>query len=292
MSGGLILVAGYPKSGSTWIRFLFEALARPVNDGVAIDTLGNGFYGGWRRQLFDDISPASAADLLDHEVDGLLPEVFRRLARDEGRPVLVKAHDVAFRTRRGEWLYPPDCVRSAIYLVRHPFDVAVSFAHHLGLTSEAIVRIMNLDHVMAPTGPRLVFPFHERIGSWSANIASWLDEAPYPLTLTRYEDLHADPVDIFARVAAAAGLDRDRDTIRRAVDGVSFGRLQAEEKAHGFGERPRNSPNFFRAGRPRSWEGQLDVSLREQIVRDHGAMMERLGYTADGGTRPLAGLRS
>jgi hypothetical protein len=173
-----------------------------------------------------------------------------------------------------------------IYLVRHPFDVAVSLAHHLGLTIEKTVEAMSMDLVMAATDDQLYFPLHERIGSWSTNIASWLDDSPYPVTLIRYEDLHENPADNFARATAATGLERDRDSILRAVDTVNFERLRSEEQLHGFAERPRNSPQFFRAGKPRSWEGKLSVPLREQLVRDHAAMMERLGYAPDGSTHP------
>jgi aryl sulfotransferase len=287
MGKNLILVASYPKAGTTWIRLMFEALTRSLDGRVAINELADGFYGAWRRLLFDEIAPVNAADLLPGEIDGLLAGVFRQVASELARPVLVKTHCVACRTQSGEWLYPPDCVRSVIYLVRHPFDVAVSLAHHLGLTIERTVEAMNLDGVMAFTDTQLLFPLHERIGSWTTNITSWLEESPYPITLIRYEDLHENPADSFGRAAAAAGLDQDRDSILRAAETINFERLRSEEQLHGFGERPRSSPQFFRAGKPRSWEGKLDASLRERIIRDHGATMERLGYSPDGGTQPL-----
>jgi hypothetical protein len=287
MSKNLILVAGYPKGGSTWIRLMFEALTRSLEGRVAINELADGFYGAWRRVLFDDFAPVNSADLLPGEIDDLTPGVFRQLASELTQPVLVKTHCLAYRTQLGDWLFPPDCVRSVIYLVRHPFDVAVSLAHHVGLTVERTVDIMNLDHVMAPAGARLVFPIHERIGSWTANITSWLDDARYPITLIRYEDLHDNPAEGFGRAAAAAGLDRDRDSILRAVEAMNFDRLRSEEQLHGFDERPRSSPQFFRAGKPRSWEGKLDEALREKIIRDHGATMERLGYAMDGTVLPL-----
>ncbi|HEX3665777.1 MAG TPA: sulfotransferase domain-containing protein [Rhizomicrobium sp.] len=287
MSKNLILVAGYPKGGSTWFRLMFEALTRPLDGRVAINELSDGFYGAWRRLLFDDVAPVNSADLLASEIDDLLPGVFRQLATELPRPVLVKTHCLAYRAQHGEWLYPPDSVRSVVYLVRHPYDVAVSLAHHVGLSVENTVEIMNRDHVMAATESRLVFPLHERIGSWTTNITSWLDEAPYPITLIRYEDLHKNPVDSFGRATAAAGLERDPESILRAVETVNFDRLRSEEQLHGFDERPRSSPQFFRAGKPRSWEGKLDESLQQRIVQDHGITMERLGYAPDGTTQPL-----
>ena len=287
MSENLTLIASYPKAGSTWIRLMFEALSRPLNDRVALNELSDGFYGIWRRLLFDDFAPVNSADLLPEEIDELLPDVFYQLASELGGPVLVKTHDLAFRTRTGQWLFPPDCVRHVIYLVRHPFDVAVSLAHHVSLSVERTVELMNHDHVMAADASPLVLPLHERIGSWSSNIASWLDEAPYPLTLIRYEDLHSNPMEAFGRAAEAAGFRTTPNSIRRAVDAIKFERLQGEEQKHGFIERPRKSPQFFRAGKPLSWAGELDAALRDRIVQDHGAMMDRLGYSPDGGAGPL-----
>jgi hypothetical protein len=155
------------------------------------------------------------------------------------------------------------------------------------MTVERTVEIMNLDSVMAATDTQLFFPMHERIGSWTTNITSWLDQSPYPITFIRYEDLHENPAENFGRAAAAAGLNRDRESILRAAETINFERLRSEEQLHGFNERPRSSPQFFRAGKPRSWEGKLDDSLRNQILQDHGATMERLGYVSDGSVRPL-----
>jgi hypothetical protein len=286
MSGNFIVIAGYPKSGSTWIRLFFEALTRPPGSRLAINELGNAFYGGSRRMMFDAYSPVNSAYLLPEEIDELLSDIYRRIALESSRPNLIKAHDVASRTRSGRFIYPPEHVSAVIYVVRHPFDVAVSFAHHMGFTIATAVRVLNSDFAVSTSTDRMVIPLHEHIGSWSSNIAGWLDGTPYPLTLVRYEDLHTDPLGQFSRIAEAVGY-RSREIISSAIDAVRFERLEAEERAEGFAERPRRSPKFFRAGKPRSWEGKLDARLRRQIIREHGTMMRRLGYAPGGDAQPL-----
>ncbi|HEX4078921.1 MAG TPA: sulfotransferase domain-containing protein [Rhizomicrobium sp.] len=286
MSGNLILIAGYPKSGNTRGRLFFEALTRPLGSRPAANELGNAFNGGWRRMMFDTCAPVSSAYLKPEEIDELLPDIYRRVALEAAGPSLVKVHDAAFRTRSGHWLYPPEHVSAVIYIVRHPFDVAASFAHHMSFDMETAVCVMGSNYVIAPTETRMIMPLHERIGSWSTNVASWLDETPYPLTLVRYEDLHADPLGQFPRLAGAVGY-KVKEIISRAIETARFERLEAEERAQGFNERPQSSPKFFRAGKPRSWEGKLDARLRRRIVRDHGAIMKRLGYTPDGNVLPF-----
>jgi len=282
MNRNLVIIASYPKSGSTWLRVVFDALRRGSGRAVSINDLDKGFYGAWRRLLFDDVAAVNSSDLLPEEIDDELPHVFRRLAAESAGRLLIKSHDAAFQTPSGEWLYPPECVRAVICLVRHPFDVAVSYAHHLALPVAEAVASMGRDEVIGRTFGKLRLPLHERAGSWSGNIQSWLDGAPYDVTLARYEDLHADPIAGFRRLAMAAGFAAEDRDVAHAVDAARFDRLRSEEKAAGFEERPRTSAAFFRAGHPLSWQGLLDETLRSRLMQDHGAVMKRLGYSADG----------
>lgn len=284
MTANLVLVASYPKSGNTWVRLVFEHLRR--SDRVGINAMSAGFYGQGRRALFDAISPANAADLLPEEIDSLLPSIFRRFSAECPTAAFMKVHDCAFRTREGNWLFPPECVRSAIYLVRHPFDVAVSSAHHFGLTVDRAVEVMAASTlVVSSTARRLPLAMHQHLGSWSGHVGSWTQPNPYPVTIARYEDLCASPVQEFERLANAAGIANSRQAVERAVEATRFERLQSEERAEGFRERPESSALFFRSGRPQTWHGELDEDLRKRLCADHGETMERFGYAADGGIR-------
>jgi aryl sulfotransferase len=275
----LILVAGYPKSGSTWVRFVFQALRRGA---VSLKEMEGDYYGARRRRLFDELAPANAADLLPEEIDNLLPDVFHALSDRPGAPHIVKVHDCAFQTKSGAWLYPPDCVHSVIYLTRHPFDVAVSYAHHLALSAAEAVDHMATDDTVALSARRLRVPLHERLNSWSGNIVSWLDASPYHVVAARYEDLYDNPLMSFMRLAQAAGLPANEADVVRACESARFERLQEEERVRGFSERPRTSSQFFRAGKPLSWEGVLDEASRTKLTEDHRAVMARFGYDGEG----------
>lgn len=283
MDRNLIVIAGYPKSGSTWLRFVLEFVIRGFPKSFAIHDMTPGFYGAWRRILFDEFSPVNAADLVAEEIEDMLPGVFRSLSETAPGPQLVKSHDVLSRTRSGQWLFPPECIRAVFYLVRHPFDVAVSYAHHLALPVSDAVAIMARDSTVAGESRSLRLTLHEHIGSWSANIQSWLGDVPYPVQAIRYEDLHRDPVSTFSEVFAALELRLSATSVAAAVAAASFERMRNEEMRSGFQERPRTSREFFRAGRPRSWEGELDDSSRARLLADHAAVMADMGYNGDGG---------
>lgn len=286
MSGSLVLIASYPKSGNTWTRIVFERLVRGPN--TPLNELTDSFHGIARRMLFDEIAPVNAADLLEEEVEDFTPGVFRELISDIDGRAFVKVHESAHRTRSGEWLYPTDCVSAVVYLVRHPYDVAVSSSHHFAIPLDTAVEAMSNDRTLARAFTRLPESLPQYFGSWSENVTSWLDNPAYPVVLARYEDLRAEPVGQFRRLAEAVGLAVTDEGVKAVVEASRFERLQAEERAEGFRERsPRGDAAFFREGRTGSWKGVLDVTLRERIARDHGAVMERLGYGVDGETSAL-----
>ena len=172
---------------------------------------------------------------------------------------------------------------AVLCMVRHPFDVAVSWAHHRSITpEEAVDDLCNEDHLIAGVGGCLPLPLAESPGSWKSHISSWLNNGPYPVTLARYEDLYADPVTGFARLAQAAGVVATPEEIARSVAASRFERLAAEERQEGFRERPRSSAAFFRSGQPQSWQGVLGEGLRQRLVSRCVPVMERLGYETDG----------
>ena len=251
---------------------------------VLINDIDIGVYGFQRRRLFDALAPAEASDLLPDEIEELLPDVYAAIAAEADGPVFLKSHDRLCKTRSGRWLFPPESVKSAIYLTRHPFDVAVSYAHHRGITvAEASALMADEGHVIAAAATALPMHLSERLGSWSGNVASWLDGAPYAVTHVRYEDLYAEPMVHFSRIAMAAGLTGVDEYLPHAIEVTRFDRLQREEREQGFRERPRSSPRFFREGRPGSWIGQLDEPSRRSLVRAHAQTMARLGYGLDAG---------
>lgn len=290
MTGHLILIASYPKSGNTWVRLFFENLMRGEQAPVSINDIRNGVYGFERRRLFDSLAPVEAADLEPAEIENLLPDLYAALAIEAAGPVFLKVHDRARRTPNGHWLFPPEHVRAVLYLARHPFDVAASWAHHQAIPiGAAVTDLCDENRVIAGVEEGLPLPMAECPGSWGANVESWLGETPYSVTVTRYEDLCDSPLAEFARLSKAAGLVASDEAIERAVEASRFVRLQAEEAERGFRERPLRSKAFFRAGRPKSWRGTLDHELRDRLAVCFGAAMGQLGYRTDGGAEPLPG---
>ncbi len=274
MSGRMVWLASYPKSGNTWLRSVYTAL---VQGDVDINALmGAGLAAA--RAFVEVTLGVRTADLTHDEVDLLRPltddAAAERLREDRWR----KIHD-ALLPGPGGCVVSPGATRAALYIVRDPRDVAVSFAHHSSLSLEASVAYMADPGAAFYAGADTRhIQVRQRLGTWSQHVLSWAGATGFPVHVLRYEDCAERPVEAFGQAFAAAGLERTEAEVAAAVDKASLGRLQAQETEVGFRERAGREVRFFRRGRVGSWREELPAHLARRVERDHAAVMERFGY--------------
>jgi aryl sulfotransferase len=287
---GFVWLASYPKSGSTWFRTVLWALDHPDDDEVDLDNLPAMPMASHRYSL-DEATGVDSAGLPPDEVDVLRPAATRRLLAEPDVDKVVagvwvrKAHDAYTRTRSGEPLFPPDATRSAVYIVRNPLDVSVSYAHHQGSDLDSVIdQMADPDDAMAGRSDRAAAQLRQRLGGWSGHVRSWLDQTDVRVVALRYEDLHGPDLDAVAAAAAYCGRTADPTAVQHALDRCAFARLASHEARHGFGERPPTVDRFFRKGRAGGWRGHLSDGQVARLVGDHAAVMSRLGYLDATGT--------
>jgi aryl sulfotransferase len=273
---GIWWLASYPKSGNTWLRIALASLlsGRPadINAMPLVSLMAT------NRAFFDNALGIESADLTFEQVTNLRPRVYEIWTSEAEQPIYCKTHDAFRKTPAGEPLFSTAVTLGAVYIVRDPRAVAVSLAHHRGRTiDEAIVRM----HDPADTPPAPTRQLHRQLaelrGTWRDHVESWLN-APFPVHLVRYEDMHRDPHGVFTAVAAFLGLPSDRERIAAAVDAASFSRLQAQERATGFIEKPIQAAAFFREGSIDGWRQTLLPEQTARIVAANETVMRRLGY--------------
>ena len=151
-------------------------------------------------------------------------------------------------------------------------------AHYIAEPIEpAVAHMDDREALSGGSTTRLSNHLRQYLLRWSDHVESWLG-APFPVHLVRYEDMQADPHAACAAVAAFLGLPSDAAAIAAAVEAASFSRLQAQERAFGFVEKPRRAAAFFREGRVDGWREALTAEQAARIVAAHGTVMRRLGY--------------
>lgn len=284
-----VWLASYPKSGNTWFRILVANLWSKLDTPIDINLIHSTDSIASGRNPFDRQTLIDSALLTDDEIDRLRPAAYAYAAAgntladpdDPCFPVrFVKVHDAYTRNDLGEAVMGGAAgAVGAILFVRDPRDVAASFAHHMRCPIDvAIDRMADADFCFAAAADRIDRQFRQRLLSWSGFMRSWLDQRDIPVHLVRYEDLLSDTAATARAALAFAGIEPDPVQLDQAIAFASIGELQRQEAQHGFREAPRDVRGFFRRGVAGGWRDELHPHQIARIERDHGPMMDRLGY--------------
>ena len=277
---GIVWLASYPKSGNTWFRIFIANLLNNTDNPVNINALPR--MVACDRRTFDDLIGIESADLTNEEIDALRPEVYEYLATQAEEPLFIKCHDAYTLLPDGRAIFPPR-VTKAIYLIRNPLDVAVSYSFHVGKSIDQIIVAMDNSNACFDLKYKsMVIPLPQRIMSWSENVTSWVEAQEIEVHIVHYEDMKNHPLRTFTAAARFAGLPCDEASIRRAIEFSDFRVLKQQEKAEGFTEIV-TEDGFFREGRVGNWRQHLTCEQVERLVAAHGKVMRRCGYlSADG----------
>jgi aryl sulfotransferase len=278
LPGGMVWIASYPKSGNTWVRILLSNLVHGADDrpeDINNLSLHDGIAGS--RRIFEDQTLVDSGLLRPCEIEGLRPSVHDAYAASN-TAAFVKAHDA--------WTYLPDGTpllgrgaRAALYLVRDPRDVAVSFAFFQAVSLDHTIEQMNRPGTSFASDSQV----RQRVDDWSGHVRGWLDQTDLPVHLIRYEDLQADTPSVLRRALHFLGASfeseaAEEDSIARAVRHASFAELQRQERENGFIERSTRQELFFRQGRVGDWRRHLSEAQVRRIESAHAPTMTRLGY--------------
>ena len=270
----IVWLASYPKSGNTWLRmFLSNYLLRakepvPLRKAYQI-ALGDAMQGPYRIIARRAIDPTDEAAIL-----ALRPGVLKAIVANKADVNLVKTHNPNIRVR-GIELIPAALTRLAIYIVRNPLDVLISYADHYGQTHAAAVHSISSPSTKILADSDNVVQY---LGSWSDHVNSWTRTRNFPVCTLRYEDLIDDPEAAFSAVLKRMGVPVEPERLARAIEFSSFDQLRGQEAAHGFAEKSRHAERFFRAGTAGQWRDTLAPDIVARICDKHGKVMQRFGY--------------
>jgi hypothetical protein len=273
-----IWIASYPKSGNTWVRVFIHNLMRELrgqNEGAQdINTLHEMTVRESHAYRFTNRLGKSVNEATPREIAEARMQIQADMVQGESGPVYIKTHN-AVAVVEGFPAVNFDVTLAAVYIVRNPLDVAVSYAHFGGLPVDPIIAYM-----ADPAGNIDVgkWHVHEFMGSWSFHTASWLSIPHRPVLLLRYEDMLAAPERSFGRLAEFLRLKPDADQLQRAIKNSSFAELARQEEQNGFIERPKTAEKFFRSGKAGQWREVLSPGQVKAIIEAHGPMMMRFGY--------------
>lgn len=276
---GITWLASYPKSGNTWFRIFLKNLMAGADEPAKLQGIGCSIASA--RAVFDNIAGIDSSEMSHDEIDWYRPRVYEQLvAENDQFPMFMKTHDAWSLLPGGQPVLSAKATVGAIYFVRNPLDVAVSFAYHSGHE--------DFDQTIAQMGSRetghfchgnrrLANQLRQLMFGWSGHVESWM-QSDANVHVMRYEDMKADPLKTFSEAVSFAGLEKTEEEIDAALDKARFENLQKMEQEDGFREKTVGSNAFFRKGKVGSWREKLNGKQVQKIIDDHGTLMRQLGY--------------
>ncbi len=262
-------IASYPRSGNTWVRALITAYA---NQGeVSINNIMQ--TGDKHPAYYGDILKTPMQEWNMPHQAMLKPAAMLRMLEDAGNNLLLKTHDCNLDIAGVEQI-PPMLTRAAIYVVRDPRDVALSFMNHYAMPSmsAAVDQMLNDETLTRFPDSGLYVPQM----SWQKHAASWTRKLPYEVLILRYEDLLDKPFEEFSKVIRLLKMDFDAKLIKKSIEACSFDKFQNAEKTTGFQEG--QGQTFFHKGQANRWEQELEPALQQRIVKTCRREMKVFGY--------------
>ncbi|MGF1641272.1 MAG: sulfotransferase domain-containing protein [Rhodospirillales bacterium] len=270
----ILWLASFPKSGNTWLRAFLANYLRGGRLPEDVNKLPNFSYGDMRIEYYEQISGRKAEELDYDTINRLRPRVHRFLAEAHPGLVLVKTHSILSAIEDVPTI-TPDVTFGAVYVVRNPFDVAVSFGHHYGLSTENAVKAICYKGLETVPTPGHIL---QVLSDWSTHLKGWLEAPGLYRHLMRYEDMTRSPTRTFGGVLDFLKVARDRERLKRAIRHSSFNVLSGQERQSGFVERSRTAERFFRKGEVGGWRRELTPAQVDFIVQHHREAMTSMGY--------------
>lgn len=274
MKKSIVWLASYPKSGNTWTRIFLANYLTNAKDPVPINQVHKFGMGDSIPKTYRMVGGANVDTMNVNVTLGLRDRVLQGIVANNADVNLVKTHNIN-KPALGTDLIPAKFTRSAIYIMRNPLDLVLSYARHYGMSiDDTVTAISHPDHVNQPD-ETTVFQF---LGSWSDHVESWTKATPFPTCVLRYEDMLTDPHGAFTKVLQNIGVPVEPERLDRAVKHSSFKEVSRQEKKDGFAERSRHSERFFSKGTSDNWKTELTEEQVSKIRKAHRKVMKKHGY--------------
>ena len=279
----IVWLASYPKSGNTWFRMFLANYRNKSATPVSLDEIESTPIASSSVDFEEQIG-LNPFELQADEADLYRPDLYRTLSKEaekNGAILYKKVHDAYTLNPNGDPLFPEEISKCAVYFVRNPLDVCVSFANHSAQNIEKTVSLL-LNEEASLAGKR-DGQLRQKLLSWKSHVQSWKTQSHIPVHVTRYEDMIQKPVETFGGIVGFLGLAYDEEQLEQAIRHSDFKQLQQMEQTDGFRERLQQSNHFFWKGKIGNYRDYLSEEQVQQIVAYHGDTMKDFGYMDSSG---------
>ena len=128
----IVWLASYPKSGNTWFRMFLANYNINSETPVSLDEIESTPIASNAVDFEEEVG-LNPFEMYPNEVDLYRPDMYRALSEQAAQENIIsykKTHDAYTLNQDGIPMFPAEVSKCAIYFVRNPLDVCVSYANH------------------------------------------------------------------------------------------------------------------------------------------------------------------
>ena len=274
-----IWLASYPKSGNTFVRSLLSAYFFSKDGNFKFDLLNN-------IKQFPHLSFFVKLGLDLNDEEKLVQNYIKAqdLFNLKNSTQFLKTHSALLQGFTG-----PKQTLGAIYIVRDPRKVVISYANHFNISIEKATHQLLSFATLVGINPkdknRRTVTTH--LTSWPLHFKSWKAFDKKRFLLIKFEDLVNDTEETFLKMLKfvhqiiGKQFVTDNQKIKNILKSTSFKNLQKLEKETYFSEKAKYgniSKTFFKDGPNSIEKNVLDEKLRQKIEFYLSKEMSELGY--------------
>jgi hypothetical protein len=282
----IIWLASYPKSGNTMVRSLLSAYLFTKDGNFNFETLKN-------ISLFPDLTFFEKLGVDVSKDDEVLKNYIRAQEeinkKNKKSITFLKTHSTLHSINNHKFTNYQNTY-GAIYIVRDPRSVVLSYANHNQIKIEQAAKALKSFKVLGGVKNSNIAADRglTHVGSWSSHYNVWKEfQKTNRYLLIKYEDLVTDTKKTFLKILnfiyilGNAKHVVDQDKLNNAINTTSFENLQKLEKTTFFDEAKKINNKyvtFFKYGPKNDWKKNLSNEVIGNIETEFKTEMKELGY--------------
>ena len=276
----ILWLASYPKSGNTLLRSLLSSYFYTKDGFFNFELLKNIPY--FPSHNFYKNSNIDIKD--DYEVIKNYINVQKKFIQNKKKIFFLKTHSSLLRANNHSFTNLQTSL-GAIYVVRDPRKVVVSYANHFQMNMDQATDALMKDMGVYERNTRM----KTFCGKWSFNYLSWKNFDPQKFLLIKYEDMIKNKKNTLKNILSFLNLlienkfEINETKINNIISSTSFEKMKNLEKQESFSEASVDKKTgkaipFFYLGDQKKSENLLDNKNKDKIEKIFKKEMEELGY--------------
>ena len=279
----IVWLVSYPKSGNTWVRMFLSNYLKNEPAPVSLEEIKSAPIAG-NALDFEELVGLNPFELTADEVDLYRPDLSRLLSEEAEKTdeiLYKKTHDAYTPNATGEPLFPEEISQGAVYFIRNPLDVCVSYANHNAEKVHKMVDFLLNEESYVAGGKN--GQLRQKLLSWKGHVQSWMGQSLIPVHAVRYEDMQQKPTETFGSIITFLNLEHSEERLAKAIVFSDFKILQQMEQQKGFAEKSQRSKSFFWKGEIGNYRNYLSEGEIQRIVEYNYETMKLFGYIDERG---------